>query len=223
MKHFFLALTFLICVSSRAQDWGQVSGNHIFSFEAGYTNFRPFQLNDKLYALGLESRNTLSTFETFGIGNSSTLLISRGGSVDGEFALHYFNPIVVSTDSLRYKFGGWELMTSIYGFEVFPKVRAVDFVIAPGVFWGSIKMRKYFASGNPNQFEMFKNPFIAPMLRADLRFQLGPICAGGRWSYRYDISKARWKKGTSETLPGYKAREMQYIVYLGWVFNWKDK
>jgi hypothetical protein len=143
--------------------------------------------------------------------------------VDGAFALRFFRPVTVSADSLRYKIGGWELMTSIYGFELLPDVGAVDLVIAPGVFWGSIKMRKYFAGGNDKQFEMFKNPFIAPMIRADLRFQLGPVSVGGRWSFRYDISKASWKKGSSEVLPGYKAREMQYMLYIGWVVNRKDR
>ncbi len=223
MKHIFLALTFLICISSTAKSkrWSFASDNDIWTIEAGYTNFLPYQLNDYFVARG--ASNTFTPFRTYGIGHTGSLAIARGGMVDGGFAFHYFERQTINVDSSKLKVGGWELMTSIYGFDLLRKIRAVDFVIAPGVFWGSIKMRKYFAGGNVKQFEMFKNPFIAPMLRAELRFQLGPVSVGGRWSYRYDISKSQWKKGSSETLPGYQAREMQYIVYLGYVFNWKDR
>jgi hypothetical protein len=221
MRAFYIAVAFLYVSSLHAQGWGKASSNIVWTAEAGYTNFRPFQLNDYLIAGGADY--SVGFLRTYGIGTTNTFAIARSGWVEGTHALHFYEPIIISGDSLNYRVGGWELMTSLYGFEVLPDARWVDFIVGPGVYWGSIKMRKYFAGGNAKQFEMFKNPFIAPMVRAELRFNLGPVSVGGRWSYRYDISKSHWKKGSSETLPGYKAREMQYIVYLGYVLNWKDK
>lgn len=220
MKQLFFALTLLICTRTSAQYGDEPSWNSILSFEAGYTNFRPYKLNDHLRAAG--STTTLTAFQTFGIGTLGTVNVAREGTYDAAYAFHYFYPVTVTADSLRYKFSGWELLTSTYGYDVFHSTSIIDLAFAPGMYWGNIKMRKYFNGGNPKQFELFKNPFIAPMIRAELRFRLGPVAVGGRWSYRYDISKSRWKKGTSEGLPGYRAREMQYIVYLGYVFNRND-
>lgn len=220
LRHLLFAVSLCTTAALHAQDLG--SGNSISSLEAGYTTFRPYALNSYLpQTVTATPFTSLLTFGYSGAGSSST---KRGGTYDAAVALHFFMPQenVIIPDTLKYRVGGWELMTSVFGFDVLKNVRSVDFTVAPGVYWGTMRLRKYNSAGNFKANELFKNPFVAPMIRADLRINLGPVTLGGRWSYRYDITKARWRKGDSETFPGYRSRELQYMVYIGWRFNWKD-
>lgn len=223
MKNTFLALLFPFAGILNAFALGLPSGNNIWQFEAGYTNFRPYPLNN--YLSLSPNATPFTSLHTFGITCVGTTNVNRGGTFDAAYSLHFFRPQenVVQPDTLKYRVGGWELMTSIYGFDLLKNVQAVDLVIAPGIFWGNMRLRKYNSTGNFKSNEIFKNPFVAPMIRADLRFLLGPIAIGGRFSYRYDITKSKWKKGSSEELPGYKCREMQYLIYIGWRISYKRK
>lgn len=219
MKNTIFVISVILLFGLRLYAWDVASGNNLWKFEAGYTTFRPYALNNYLNL----SPNAIpfTQFETYGITFAQTELISRGGEFDGAFSLHFFRPQEnsIRPDTLKYRVGGWELMTSIYGFDLLKNVRKVDFVLAPGVFWGNIHLRKYNSTGNFKANEMFKNPFVAPMIRADLRFMFGPVAIGGRFSWRYDITKPEWKKGSSEVLPGYRCEELQYMVYIGWRLN----
>ena len=195
------------------------SGHLIYCADGGITNFRPDALNNFLFSTGEKYENMI----TYGGSVVETIGANAHSTFDATTGFHLYRPqkLLSSYDSSYYMMRGWELMTSIYGYDVLKNANAVDLVIAPGVYWGSLKLRKYFNSGNPKQYELFKNPFVAPMIRADLRFVLGPVCIGGRVSWRYDITNGRWRKGSSVSLPGYKARETQYVVFLGWVLNRK--
>lgn len=215
MKKISSAFAVLLCIVCNAQGINTSSGNSVWKLEAGYTTFRPYQLNNFLTAAG--SSAPFTSLETYGIAWGGGLVVgnrSDDGTFDGAYALHFFRPqvCVVKPDSLKYQIGGWELMTSIYGFDVLSGIQNVDLVVAPGVFWGSMRLRKEDSAGD----KLFKNPFVAPMLRADLRFMIGPVAIGGRFSYRYDITNGKWKKATDENLPAYKSRELQYMVYIGW-------
>lgn len=206
----------LLSFLSNANAWDVASGNSIWKLEAGYTTFRPYALNSYLHLSA--NATPFTSLQTFGITRTDVVLIDRGGSFDGAFSLHFFRPQenIIQPDTLKYRVGGWELMTSIYGFDILKNVYDVDLVIAPGVYWGNMRLRKYNATGNFKANELFKNPFVAPMLRADLRFMLRGFTIGGRVSYRYDVTKPKWKKGSSEVLPGYRCEELQYMVYIGW-------
>lgn len=215
MKKTLLSFLFVVAVVSSSNAWDGSSGNMLWKFEAGYTNFRPYALND--YFPHSSTSTAFTSFRTFGLTLSEPLNLARGGNIDGAFGLHIFLPQenIIQPDTLKYRAGGWEFMTSTYGLDALPEVKSVDFVIAPGIYWGTMRLRKYNSTGNFKSNEIFKNPFVAPMIRADLRFMLGPVAIGGRFSYRYDITKSKWKKGSSEVLPGYKCREIQYMVYIG--------
>lgn len=210
-----LMLCFFSTTSVSAQIKGS-SGHTIFAVEVGYTDFRPTSLNNFLFA----TEAGFTKLITYGGAITSTTNTHRAHTYDATIAFHFFQPqrLTSTYDTLSYQASGWELMTSLFAYDVLHKVDVVDLTLAPGVFWGGLKVKKYFNGGNPNQFELFKNPFIAPMLRADLRFVLGPVAFGGRASWRYDISKGRWKKGSSVQLPDYKFQELQYMIYLGWRF-----
>lgn len=208
-------LCFLYTTSVSAQINGS-SEHVIFAVEFGLTEFHPKAINNFLFPGDKGFTNLI----TYGGAWTSTTNTHRAHNYDATIAFHFFQPqkLNATYDSLSYEVRGWELMTSLFAYDVLHNVDAVDLTLAPGVYWGSLKMRKYFSGGNPNQHELFKNPFIAPMLRADLRFVIGPVVIGGRASWRYDISKGRWKKGNSVTLPDYKFQELQYVGYLGWRF-----
>lgn len=216
MKNTLALLMLALCINAAAQIQG-ASGHSIFAVEVGYTNFRPYAVNDHLFP-GNSGFENLITYggSFFGISGGR-----YAHTWDAAIGFHLFQPQerMGTLDSLSYQVRGWELMTSIFGYDVLNRVNAVDLTFAPGMYWGNLKLRKYFDGGNPGQFELFKNPYIAPMVRADLRFVLGPVAVGGRASFRYDITSARWKKGNSVQLPGYRFRELQYMVYIGIVFS----
>jgi hypothetical protein len=215
MKRILVCTALLCNVVLSAQINGS-SGHTIFAVEVGLTEFHPRDVNNFLFP----NEKGFVSFITYGGGWTATTGTHRAHNYDATIAFHFFQPqkLKATYDSLSYEVRGWELMTSLFAYDVLHNVDVVDLTLAPGVYWGGLRIRKYFNGGNPNQFELFKNPFIAPMLRADLRFVLGPVAVGGRASWRYDISKGHWKKGSSVTLPEYKFRELQYVVYLGWRF-----
>jgi hypothetical protein len=204
-------------------DWRNTSsGNNIWKFEAGYTLFRPYRLNDYLAAQG--SPTGFTSLQTLGTTFSGSLSVvgdlGVDGTYDGAYSLHFFLPqtAVVKQDSLQYQIGGWEFMTSLYGIDVFRRLSYFDFVLAPGFYLGTMRLHRITGHGD----ELFKNPFIAVMLRADMRFVFGPFAIGGRWSYRHDTSKSKWRKDSDGSLPGYRCRELQYMVYVGWTIHWGE-
>lgn len=218
MKHFLLVVLLAVSGITFAQQMGLPSGHYVRSLEAGYTTFRPYALNDFLFGYG--PQKSFSSLTTFGYCGSGVIL-SRGGMIDGALALNFYYPqeVIIKPDTLKYRVGGWELMTSLYAIDLLTRVEPIDLIVAPGIYWGSIRLRKYNSAGNFKANELFKNPFVAPMMRADLRVLLWKICIGARLSYRFDITSSKWRKGSSVTLPGYKFREGQYVVYIGWQFG----
>ena len=215
LKQPFLSVFLMLYLFSSNSVSAQIngsSGHTIFAVEVGYTNFRPYSVNSYLFPNTTGFTNLI----TYGGGWFATVGGRSHDMTDGAIMVHFFQPQkLLAFDSTSYQIRGWELMTSLFGYDVLRSVDAVDLTIGPGVYWGSLKMRRYFNNSNTKQFELFKNPFVAPMIRGDLRFVFGPVAFGGRASWRYDITKARWKKGSSVTLPGYKFEELQYMVYIG--------
>lgn len=198
------------------------SGNMIWKFEGGYTTFRPYAVNENLF--GYSPANSFGSLFTVGITFVGQVNVNRSSTFDEAIGLHFFVPqyIAVKPDTLAYQIGGWELMTSMYGIDLVNSVRAnTDLVIAPGICWGAMRLKKYNSTGNFNQFELFRNGFVAPMIRVDLRFQFWKISLGARLSYRYDITSDKWRKGASMTIPGYKYQELQYLFYIGYWMNRK--
>ena len=194
------------------------SENSIVTFEAGITNFRPFQLNDLAHIPG----TGFTELRTYGLGLIATAHTNRSGVYDGALALHIFEPNRLDsfTSGSSLKVSGWELMTSMYGFDILRGSRVIDITIAPGVFWGALRLKEEKYQGNEQRM-LYKNPFVAPALRGEVRLNLGPITVGGRISYRFDITSSKWKRRDDHLnpLPGYRFREWQYVVYLGWRFR----
>lgn len=197
------------------------SGTNRTMFIAGFTNFRPYALNDRF---ALTGANELHQLTTFGIGVNATLATGRRAHVDAAFNLMLYDLAEVQSplDSSVLKIWGWELMTSMYGYDVLKKVKWVDLTLGPGAYWGNVKLARE-AQIQPNLKMRYKNPFVAPMLRIDLRFNFWRLSVGGRASFHYDITGSKWKErdGDLIDMPGYRFREAQYVVYIGINFiNW---
>lgn len=213
IRHILFA-ALLLC-SATAWCFDGSSGNSRTLFIAGYTNFRPYALNDRF---GLTGENQFLQLLTYGIGTTSSLVIQRNGTADGAFSFMLYQPqeAASAADTSVLRIRGWELMTSLYGYDLLKSVKAIDFVIAPGVYWGKLKLtrKKVGPAAEPT---LYKNPFIAPMLRVDLRFNFWKCCIGGRVSFRYDITNDNWKIPDEDLIdpPGYRFREAQYAVYIG--------
>ncbi len=191
------------------------SGISRTQFIAGFTNFRPYALNDQF---GLTGDNQFSQLITYGIGGTGTMNINRASDFDCSFNFLLYNPTEITSplDTSTLQIRGWELMTSIYGYDILKKVKAVDLVVAPGFFFGCVKLKREVAI-QPNLQMRYKNPFGAPMIRIDLRFNYRRVSIGARASYRSDGSSSNWKErdGDLTDMPSYRFREAQYVIYLG--------
>lgn len=193
------------------------SGHTIGKLEFGYTNFRPRGINSMVDS----GFGEFSTLTTFGFGFTGDVGTGAGHDFDGTFALHFYLPYRIEAFAgYQHIYArGWEVMTSLYGFDVLRSVNAVDLVIAPGVYWGELKITHH-ASFMKYRDDRYDNPFIAPMVRGELRFNISRLSIGERASYRYDITNGKWKRKSDNMteLPAYKFRELQYMFYIGWNF-----
>lgn len=199
------------------------SGNGLMYLQGGITNFRPFQLNE--YLRSQNAGNEFQYLASVGIGfNSEIGIARREKSFDAHWGFNYFirqridfGTFVPSSVEIT----GWEFNTSLFGFDFLPP-RWIDLVAAPGISWGSLRM-KY---SDWNESFKYRNIFIAPHVRAELRLNLAFLTIGARWSYRWDVTGSAWKpikRSNTVYFPGYRFREMQYMVYIGYRINWKDK
>ncbi|HTF06339.1 MAG TPA: hypothetical protein VK826_20045 [Bacteroidia bacterium] len=221
MKHFFFAgiLFTVVSCAVNAQGIQGGSGHTVYTLEVGYTNFRPWKLNDRVV---FGNQDGFYQLVTVGLSGSTHTLNQDDDEFDAALAFHLFQPaykVEAWTDSSSLTVRGWELMTSIFGYDVI-KNEHIDLILAPGIFWGNLKLKEQQYS-EPDRDMLYKNPFVAPMARVDLRFNFWRISVGGRFSYRYDITKGNWKRRNDgmEPLPGYKFREAQFMVYLGWILT----
>jgi len=146
-------------------------------------------------------------------------LSQHGGEFDGSFAFNYLTNYKVSIgnktkpDSLTYEMRGWDFMTSCFGKDVIPG-KTVALVLAPGIDWGSLRMvRTLNGLGT-----LYRNFYIAPLARAELRFVFGPVALGARAIYRYDLTNEDWKlkKGPTYALPGTKNTGTSIEFFVGW-------
>jgi hypothetical protein len=222
MRPTLLFILGLLCIQVHAFRPGY-SGNGIMYLQGGVVNLRPFQLND--YLRSQKAGGEFQYLTCAGIGfNSETGIARPDKSLDAHWGFNYFirqridfGTVVPSSMEIT----GWELNTSLFGFD-FLAPRWIDLTAAPGVSWGSLRMK--YADWNESYH--FRNIFIAPNIRAELRLNIAFLTIGARWSYRWDVTGSAWRgieKSNTIYFPGYRFREMQYMAYIGYRINWKDK
>ncbi len=190
------------------------------TFEAGITNFHPWQLN-ALY-FNHEGYRELKTYGG-AISFSMEPYIEDSEKFPGAelmVAFHVFPNderyyIAANGEATRYRLKGWELMTNTLALNLVRR-DYFDFVTGFGAFYGNLKLDVQ----NLQQGEggSYTNPFFAPMFRTDIRFNFWKITIGGRFSYRYDLTKDNWKRKTEgdQAIPGYSFREAQFLLYIGY-------
>lgn len=215
MKHFFIFLIILFVglTALRAQDSSKYTDNNIMLHaEAGYTNFHAWKLNDLFIAGGGQRFPAITAV---GLG----ALISEdqdGFRYEWNCAFHYFLPFsnaaVFEGQTIKTRLHGWEFLTCKDGIDVV-KAKCIDVSGGLGFYCGNLKL-DWGA-------QKYTNPFIAPMAKIDLRVNFWKISIGGRISGRYDLTFGNWKRKSSgmTELPEYKFREMQGMIYIGWIFH----
>lgn len=190
------------------------------TFEYGFSYLRPWKLNSQLFGKngGFNQLTAVGLSE----GDDADASYDGGNSIlnyDLVWGFHKFlaTEKVTSTNEVatHYKLQGWELMTSSYGLDVLPW-QVVDLAGGVGAYWGNLKMFTW-KDGDTTGVRKYKNPFVAPMARLELRFNFWWITIGARYSFRYDITNDIWKRKSPnlQSLPGYNYRESEYIFFIG--------
>lgn len=189
-------------------------------FEAGITNFHPWKLNNLFAA---QPGFTQLTNVGFGFNYSTETSYDSTDTYYGNdqtYSMHWFlgedqEGVAANGDRIRYHLKGWELMTSSICMNLIANEH-VDLVLGVGAYWGTLKLSTENAT-EPSGEMRYTNPFVAPMFRSELRFNLGWFSVGGRFSGRYDITDPKWKRKTNgaDSLPGYQFRALQLEFYIG--------
>lgn len=197
-----------------------VSMQNITGFSAGYYQADFSALNNQLTAWGAKSVFPTSYYMVGTTGAKGDTTRRAGtdhpSKLDGASSLEFMLPQEVtigSNDSLVLRMHGWHFMTSTFGKDVIPG-KMVALVLAPGIDWGTMKINRTLH----NNEAKYKNPFVSPLVRADLRFMFGKFAIGGRAIYRYDITHPIWKRREDgmAVLPGSKMTGLGLQVFIGW-------
>ncbi len=190
--------------------------------EFGVTNVHPRELNVMLLNYG-----GFTELQTIGFSSNQSdenKADKDHFGTDFTYSVHWFLPqenygMTASGERMKYRMKGWELMTSTIGGRYAPNEH-LDFIIGIGVFWGNLKLTSVNVTEGAGKM-LYKNPFVAPMFRSEIRFNYSFLSLGGRFSYRYDITDDNWKRKDAglDPLPGYKFQEIQYMAYIGFRFR----
>jgi hypothetical protein len=225
MKFFFSATIILICkVLSAQQDSTERQpfyGDHVymrFTFDAGITNIRPAAVNEALFNSG-----GFDQLLTFGATENMTIepLNEKGYfGFDWTWSMHWYvadklRRSDVYGKQIEHKLDGWEFMMSNTGLDLFAH-RNFDVVVAPAWYFGTLKLYQTNITDSL-ETKLYKNPFVCPAARAEIRLNFGPVTLGGRFSYRYDITHDIWQRKSEgmNPIPGYKFRDTQFMIYIG--------
>lgn len=218
MKTTFLSLFSFFTIAAFAGPPGSggfdfISHQSTFNLAAGRYDADFNALNQQLRLWG--SPNVFPT-SYYMVGTTSTKGDGTDyGKWDASTSLEFMLPNEIAIgphDSLTFRMYGWHFMSSAFGKDLIPG-DAVALVVAPGIDWGSTKLKRTLNGGEGK----YKNPFVAPLARADLRFVFGKLSIGARALYRYDITHSIWKRKTDNlpVLPGSKMTGLGFQVFIG--------
>ena len=136
---------------------------------------------------------------------------------DAALCLEFLLPENVSdNDSSKFHLYGWHFTTSLLG------LRMVDTkhwaaTAGPCLDFGNVKVLANQNGIHTNYY----NPFISPLMRAEIRYAIWRIVIGSRISYRWDFSKGQWKQtGELSPLPGSKFSGLGLQCFIGWGTGW---
>lgn len=210
MKNLIVAISLLFGSSLAAQDESEYN-NVALHAEFSNVNFHAWKLND-VFVTGGGTR--FPAFRTVGLG----MLVSQDQfefRSEWNCAFHYYLPFeneaLLNGQIRKTQLRGWEFLSCKDGIDI---VMAKLFDISGGIgfYFGNLKLHQ--------GAQKYTNPFVAPMAKIDLRMNVWKISIGARVSGRFDITYSNWKRHSNGMmeLPGYKYRELQGVVYIGWLF-----
>jgi hypothetical protein len=139
--------------------------------------------------------NALNTLDTYkfdapvrvvGIAYSGRFYLTRGKDFDGHLSFgQILSEQIQLNDTLSPELGGF-VVGFAYGRDVFRGSELLDMIVGMGFNTGRLRLHD---SELLNQ----KNPFIAPKISLQPKFNLGKIALSVRLEYEYDISRAEWR------------------------------
>ena len=217
----FLFFAISLCAQQDSTERQPYYGDHVFvrfTLEAGITKIDPDITGETL--LG---QNTFGQLTTVGLAENMSIepLNDKGFfGFDWTWAMHWYvgdkmRRMDFNGKQMDYKLSGWEFMMSNTGLDLFAN-RRIDVLVAPAWYFGTLKLDQTNITDSLEK-KLYKNPFVCPSVRAELRMNFGMFTIGTRFSYRYDITHDIWQRKSEglNPIPGYKFRDMQFMFYIG--------
>lgn len=200
---------------NKGENFHWVSEQTVIAVSGGQFQPDMANFNAQLTAWGAKS-TFYEGLRGYGVTIAQPMAINRKLQFDAAYAFDLFLPAKVSigkNDSLTFEMKGWRFMTSTLGKDLIPG-SIVALVVAPGIDWGVLKMKRALG-GNGG---LYKNGYIAPFGRAEIRFVFGPIALGARGIYRFEVTKDEWKQksGPQSVLPGTKNTGTSIEFFIGY-------
>ncbi|HTL83309.1 MAG TPA: hypothetical protein VL651_16455 [Bacteroidia bacterium] len=168
---------------------GQTIGVGIW--QADYRN-----LNDHMRQLGAKT-DFGKGFADADYGNLMALG-GRYGESDGLITFNYIFPKTVDiNDTMKCSYSGFHIVPSLLlGKDVWHS-DAFDCVLSLGADFGFT----FYHEEGPNSYYYYRNYFLSPSFRTDVRYVYKHFIAGVCFYARYDVTNPEWKSSVTE-FPG---------------------
>lgn len=147
-------------------------------------------LNEGLNSFGNVNFGTALSY--IGLSATGGFKVSDGGfsrvkHVSGQISFSQVIPQkILINDSINGKITGFNFGFSLYGINVFPKIKHFDLLVDFGFNAGRLRLYG-------NSLIKQKNPYISPALSITPRVRFNKIFVHIRATYDYDISRAKWR------------------------------
>lgn len=154
----------------------------------------------------------------YGIGISAEGTRRHRGSFNYNY-ITYFNyfPAVETTfsDTVTFRLSGFHFSYAI-GKDLFPKKKKFDLGIYLGFNTGRLKLLKRDFTID-REFLQYRNPFFAPKILVQPKFNSRHVVFGLKFEYLFDVSLGRWKSRDQRLAPIGEAKSSGLFVqlYLG--------
>lgn len=213
---------FLLALSARAQRTSLTLSYGNYLFEKGF----PRTDGQQMSAVNTKDAFTIGhPIQSVGLFANGMFRIDQRWKISGHFGGAKFLPQQFTVnDSVSGKISGC-LYTVSAGYDLFPKIKAIDLIFSGGLNLGRTKLvqEKFdFLEKSGNNLHV-KNMFISPKASCMLQVFVGKFVLNLNAEYAYDISGSNWKekllarhKPESVDVPDFSQTGLAFSVGLGW-------
>ena len=201
---------------SESEPKKQASGNTSIDGLFGVHYLRKDTLDSYMSAAG--NTRFKNAAQIVGISFTKSFNTGDDKSQDAYFTFQYQIPEIINgTDSVNYRFTGYQFGFCFGGKDVFHSNPKLDLVYALGVQFGGYYITREYRY-TPFTVARIKNGVIAPQILVEGRYFAGPLKLGMKMSVQYDISNTSWKQlDISPTVfGGFSATGVAFQAVLGY-------